>query len=131
MQDSRDMAMGLARVLAEHKGGDVAVLDLKPCQAWTDFFVLATASSVTHLRGLARAADDWAHEAKVSMRNTPRIADDEGWVLLDLGDVVVHLMTAESRTFYELEKLWFQAEVTRVELPPPVRPVSAKPEAGS
>ena len=124
--------MGLARVLAEHKGGDVAVLDLGPCQAWTDFFVLATASSVTHLRGLARAADEWAHEVKVSMRNTPRIADDEGWVLLDLGDVVVHLMTAESRTFYELEKLWFQAEITKVELPPLARPVPpSKPEAGA
>ena len=129
MQDSRDVAMGLARALAEHKGGDVSVLDLKACQAWTDFFVLATASSVAHLRGLARAADEWAHETKVGIRNPLRIADDEGWVLLDLGDVVVHLMTAESRTFYELEKLWFQAEVTKVELPPPARAASAKPGA--
>lgn len=117
--------MGLAKALAEHKGGEVVVLDLGPCQTWTDFFVLATASSTTHLRGLARAADEWAHEVKAEIRNSPRIADDEGWVLLDLGNVVAHLMTAESRAFYELEKLWFQAEVTKVELPPPARPASA------
>lgn len=120
MQDnSRDMATGLARALAEHKGNEVVILDLAPCQAWTDFFVLATATSSAHLRGLARAVDEWAHEAKADIRATPRIADDEGWVLLDLGNVVVHLMTAESRAFYELEKLWFQAVLSRVELSPP------------
>jgi ribosome-associated protein len=112
--------MELARVLAEHKGGDVLCLDLSPCQAWTDFFIVATAMSSTHLRGLARAIDEYAHGAKVDVLNAPKIADDEGWVLLDLGDVVVHLMTSDARAFYELEKLWFQAIATRVELPPPV-----------
>ena len=119
VHNSRDTAFGIAAALAEHRGGDVVVLDLGPCQGWTDWFVLATAASSTHLRGLARAVDEWTHEAKVELLNAPKIADDEAWVLLDAGDVVVHLMTAEARAFYELEKLWFQASATKVEMPQP------------
>jgi ribosome-associated protein len=115
VQNSRDAAFALARILADHKGGDVVVLDLAPCQGWTDFFLVATATSSAHLRGLTRAVDEWAHEAKVSyLTAPPRVADDEAWVLVDLGDIVIHLMTAEARAFYELEKLWFQATATQV-----------------
>lgn len=125
MQNSRESAFALGRVLAEHRGGDVTVLDLGPCQAWTDFFVLATATSSTHLRGLANAVDHWAHAAELSLLNVPRIADDEGWVLMDYGDVVIHLMTATARSFYELEKLWFQSIPTTIEAPVPVLPPEA------
>lgn len=125
MQNSRESAFALGRTLAEHKGGDVLVLDLEPCQAWTDFFVLATATSSTHLRGLASAVDEWAHAAGLKLFNVPRIANDEGWVLLDYGDLVIHLMTATARGFYELEKLWFQAVSTRIEAPVPTLPPEA------
>ncbi|MBL8968533.1 MAG: ribosome silencing factor [Spirochaetaceae bacterium] len=114
---SRESAFEIARVLAEHKGGEVVVLDLALQSGWTDFFVIATATSSTHLRGLDRFAEEWAALNKVERRNTPRIADDEEWVLLDLGDVVVHLMTERARAFYELEKLWFQSEAVRVQAP--------------
>lgn len=115
MQSKREGALALAKSLADHKGGDVVLLDLEPCHAWTDFFVLATATSSAHLRGLALAVDEWAHAEGLTILNSPKIADDEAWVLLDLGDVVVHLMTQDARAFYELEKLWFQALATKVE----------------
>lgn len=124
MRTSRDAAFELAKTLADHKGGDVVVLDLAPCQAWTDFFIMATATSSTHLRGLARAADEWSFATKNKILNAPKIADDEAWVLLDLGDFVVHLMTAEARAFYELERLWFQAIPSKIEAGPPGLPAA-------
>ena len=117
MPNSRESAFSIARTLGEHKGGEVLVLDLAAESGWTDFFVIATAMSSTHLRGLARYADEWASQNKVQRLNTPKIQDDEEWVLLDLGDVVVHLMTERARAFYELEKLWFKAASTSVEAP--------------
>ncbi len=125
MQNSREAAFALAKDLAEHKGGNVVVLDLAPCQGWTDFFLVATATTAAHLRGLARAVDEFAHGAKIGILNTPRIADDEAWVLLDLGDIIVHLMTGEARAFYDLEKLWFQAKATMIEAETPLLPVVA------
>ena len=115
--NSRDAAFALARTLAEHKGGEVIVLDLATQAGWTDFFVIATATSGVHLRSLARYADERAAEAGLDRLNRPSIAEDDEWALADFGPVVVHVMTERARAFYELEKLWFQASATKVEAP--------------
>jgi len=112
--NSRDTAFGLARVLADHKGEGCLVLDIGAASGWTDFFVIATATSSAHMRGLLRFVDEYVAQNGLTRLNTPRVSDDEEWVLFDLGDVVVHLMTAQARSFYELEKLWFQAPATPV-----------------
>jgi ribosome-associated protein len=115
--DSREKALGLAKLLAEHKGAEVVALDVAAQAGWTDYFVIATATSGTHLRSLARFADEYAAERGISRLNRSSIAEDDEWALEDFGDVVVHIMTAGSRAFYELEKLWFQAAATRIEAP--------------
>jgi len=107
--DNREAAVAMARLLADHKGGDVVTLDLGAQAGWTDFFVIATASSGTHLRGLARFADEASAALGLERLNRAAIAEDDEWALLDFGTVVVHVMTERARAFYELEKLWFQA----------------------
>ncbi|MDR3276417.1 MAG: ribosome silencing factor [Treponema sp.] len=107
----RDNPAGLAQALGElledHKGSDVAVLDLRDLGSWTDFFVIATVSSRAHMEGLLRHLKDFAREQEVEiLRRHRRIPPEEEWVLLDLGRVVVHLMTGKARSFYELERLW-------------------------
>jgi len=114
---SRDQALAIGQLLAEHKGGEVLLLDLAAHSGWTDWFALATASSVTHLRGLARFVIEYASAEGLTARGGTYIADDEEWVLLDLGDIIVHLMSERARNFYELERLWFQAEATKIEAP--------------
>jgi ribosome-associated protein len=116
---SRDHAYEIGRLLAEHRGGDVTLLDVTIQSGWTDFFIIATAGTVTQLRALARFVGDYAAEADLPQRGGGNIADDEEWVLLDLGDLVVHLMTERARTFYELERLWFQSEAVKIAPPAP------------
>ncbi|MBU0927604.1 MAG: ribosome silencing factor [Spirochaetes bacterium] len=112
--------------MAEHNGGDTVVLDLRKLSTWTDFFIVTSATSSTHLRGLARWAEDYLGPLGYSPLRRPRLAEDEQWCLLDFGDFVVHIMAAEAREFYELEKLWFGAEATKVDAPEP--PAAARPD---
>jgi ribosome-associated protein len=114
--DSNDLASAVAGRLAEHKAGDVVVLDLKGLAGWTDYFVIGTCSSSVHLRGLSHAVEEAAEELKAESINKPVATEDQSWLLYDLGDVVVHLMNKDAREFYELEKLWFKAPATRVSL---------------
>jgi len=114
---SRDLAMEAGKTLAEHKGASVVLLDMAAQSGWTDWFVIATGSSVTHLRGLARFITEWAASRDLVAHSHGSIADDEEWVLLDFGDIVVHLMDEKARQFYELERLWFQAPATSIEEP--------------
>lgn len=111
-----------AELLAAHKGGDTVVLDLRGLSAWTDYFVITSATSVAHMRGLCRHLEESLGPRGLSPRRSPKIADDEEWCLLDYGDFVVHVMSAQGRTFYELEKLWYEAPQTRVDAPPAPNP---------
>gem|GEM_PF-291748 len=125
----REAAFGCAAMLAEHNGGDTVVLDLSKLSTWTDFFVVTSATSSTHLRGLARRVEEYLGPLGFSPLRRPGLADDEQWCLLDFGDFVVHIMTAEARGFYELEKLWFGAEITA--LSAPTAPASTAPASAA
>ncbi len=109
VSDKTDIAISLANVLAEHGAEDVLVLDVTVQSGWTDYFVVATATSTTHMKGLLRFLDERAELLGASRFNKPSVSDDEEWVLVDLGDFIVHIMSAKARSFYELEKLWFQS----------------------
>ncbi|MBN1519951.1 MAG: ribosome silencing factor [Spirochaetales bacterium] len=112
---ARDAAFECAQVIADHNGGNTVVLDLGGKAAWTDFFVIATATSTAHMRGLLRHVDEALGVQGYAPTRRPQPADDEEWCLVDFGDFVVHIMSQNARTFYELESLWFEASVTAVE----------------
>jgi len=118
VSDSKSIAFNIASILAEHKAGDVVVMDLKGIAGWTDYFVIGTSSSSTHMRGLSRFVDDFLSEEKEKPLNKPAAKEDESWILHDLGDVIVHIMNQDARTFYELDKLWFKAQVFKIEASP-------------
>jgi ribosome-associated protein len=105
-------AAGLGRLLSEHRGTDVLVMDMRGLNFWTDFFVIATVSSGAHLSGLERHVKEFAGEMGVPiLRWSRRPGTEDEWRLIDMGDIVVHLMSAKARAFYELERLWGAAPV--------------------
>ncbi|MDR3166317.1 MAG: ribosome silencing factor [Treponema sp.] len=110
--DDKNSALAIGGMIREHKGGDVVVMDLRGLNSWTDFFVIATVTSYTHMQGLQRNIKEFAREWNMEIlrghRKQP--AEDE-WNLIDMGNIVIHLMTAKSRAFYELERLWSAAEI--------------------
>jgi ribosome-associated protein len=118
LSDSNTLAFDIASILADHKAADVVVLDLRGVAGWTDYFVIGTSISITHLRGLARFVDERVSLAKIGSINKPAVNDDQSWILLDLGDVIVHIMNRDAREFYELEKLWFRAVPHKIEPSP-------------
>jgi ribosome-associated protein len=107
---SRAAALEAARLLAEHKGEDTVVLDISAVSSFADYFVIATARSSVHLAGLHRELAALLHERGIRALNAHRGRAETGWLLVDCGDFVVHLMEREQREFYDLERLWFKAE---------------------
>jgi len=107
----------ICALLEDHKGGDVKALDLRELHSWTDFFVIATVTSSAHLQGLMRHIGDFAgQEGLAILRGRRKNSDpiplnhsNTGWELIDMGTAVIHLMSAPSREFYELEELWLSA----------------------
>jgi ribosome-associated protein len=108
---SSAVAEAVGSLLREHKGGDVAVLDLREMNVWTDFFVIATVTSNAHLQGMERHLKEFCKEQNLEILRRSRKPDSENdeWCLIDLGTTVVHLMSGRARAFYELERLYSSA----------------------
>ena len=100
----------ICALLEGHKGGSVTALDLRELHSWTDFFIIATVTSSAHLQGLMRHIGDFAVRERLAINGGRRKnSGDAGWELVDMGTAVIHLMSAPSREFYELEDLWLSA----------------------
>ena len=92
-------------VVDERKGQNITVLDVRGKTTITDYMVVVTGTSERHARSLCEYVAEKVKELGIEH---PGFEGQEGsdWVLLDLGDVILHVMTAQAREFYQLEKLW-------------------------
>jgi len=106
---------GIAALLREHNGQDVAVLDLRGSSSWTDFFIIATVTSNTHMDGLEKYVKEYCRESNVEILGSSRKSADDEWRLIDLGSIIIHLMNRRAREFYELERLWTPIPASRSE----------------
>jgi ribosome-associated protein len=108
-------AITAARVAAETRGTNLVVLDLRKLTPVFDFFVIATGTSRRQIHAMA---DEIERVLKQQFGDVKRGGEgyEEGrWVVLDYGDVVVHLLDAEAREFWDLEGLW--GDAVRIPLP--------------
>jgi ribosome-associated protein len=112
---ARSLALTLARTCAESRCRDVLVLDLRGLSPVTDFFVLATGTSARQMRAVAEHVVGAGKELgqrpfSVEGRETTTEGPEASrWMLVDYVDVVVHVFTGESRSYYDLELLWGDA----------------------
>jgi len=106
MEDMSAVTERIGNLLKEHNGQDVSVLDLRGVNNWTDFFAIATVTSRTHMDGLERHIKDFCRENNIDIYGSSKKDTDDTWRLIDLGWLVVHLMTSDAREFYDLDRLW-------------------------
>lgn len=111
---AKEKALEIAQILEDSKGEDVTVLDVSELNSWTDYFVIATIHSSAHWQGLAKQVKDYvkANDMEIHVTNK-KSPDGDDWNLIDIGPVVVHLMSLDARNFYELEKLWHAGKKLR------------------
>jgi ribosome-associated protein len=104
--DSRTLAISAARAADAKKGDDVVVIDVGDVLAITGWFVVVSASNRRQVSTLADAVES---DVKAELGRAPVRVEglkEKQWVLLDYGDVVVHVFLDEARRFYEIERLY-------------------------
>ncbi|MDR1315651.1 MAG: ribosome silencing factor [Spirochaetales bacterium] len=109
--NSRQLALRIAHAIEEHKGQDTVALYIGKQSAFTDCFVISTVTSQAHMQGLYRNLLDFLAEENIPLQYRKKNIADEGWLILDCGPVVIHLMNRNLRGFYDLERLWFEGEL--------------------
>lgn len=112
---SKILCESVVRGLQEKKGLDITVINLKKIpSAVADYFVICSGNSDTHIDALADAAEEMTFKESKSKVWKREGRDKRDWILLDYVNVVVHVFKKEVREFYALEKLWGDAQITRI-----------------
>ena len=96
--------------MEEKKGEDILLLDVQKIVSFTDYFVLCSATSNRMLNALADAVSEKVreqHKKKGRLEGTP----EGGWLVVDYGDIGVHLFDDELRRYYRLEELWSEGKI--------------------
>ncbi len=107
-REGRDVAAVCTRIGLDTKAEDVVVLDVRGLASFTDYFVIMSGRSTRHVQGLAEAIEGELSAKRVNSKHSEGLREGM-WVLLDFGDVVVHIFYHEKRNFYDLEGLWHDA----------------------
>ena len=109
MLSTKEIMENIVRALDSKKAKDITVLHTADITVLADYFVICTAGSTSQIKSLS----DEAGKKLSELGEAPRSVEgyrDGGWVLMDFGCVIVHLFLAEARGFYDLERLWGDAE---------------------
>ena len=107
--ESRELAIRLARALDAKKAFNIHILEVEDLTTVTEYFVIATGNSTTHVGALADEAEFQLGREGVQVLRTEG-HDGKRWVLLDYGSVIVHVFTQEAHAYYDLEHLWADAK---------------------
>lgn len=112
---SRQKALLCARAAIDKKAENVKILDLNGISGFTDYFIICSGMSDRQVQSIADAVDHVATQAGAQVLSSEGYSEGR-WVLMDLGDVVVHVFLDALREYYDLENLW--ADAPRVKIPP-------------
>ena len=107
--NSKDLAIQAVKLMDAKKAVDVNLIDIREVSTLGDYFVIATGTSSTHVKALADELEMRLKEEGASPDHIEGYRSNS-WILLDYGHVVIHVFTAEARRFYDLDRLWQDAE---------------------
>ena len=103
-----EKALATVKILDKKKAIDLKAIHITDYSIVSDYFVIATGTSNTHVKSLA---DELEYEmSKLGIEPNHMEGKATGWIVLDYGTVIVHIFTGESREYYNLERLWSDAE---------------------
>lgn len=108
-----ELAKNIVKALDEKKAEDIKLIRISELTVLADYFIIANGTSNTHVRALAEEAEYATEQLGVKPRNIE--GRSTGWILLDYGEIVVHVFTPQDRDYYGLERLWKDGDFENID----------------
>lgn len=106
--EGMELARICSRIAIDNKAEDVVALDVRKMSSFSDYFVIMSGRSTRHVQALAEGLENELRSKRIKTSRAEGLQEGH-WVLLDFGDVIVHVFYHEQRDFYDLEGLWHDA----------------------
>lgn len=105
MEQTKEMAKIAYHALDEKKGEEIKIIDIAGVSVLADYFIIANGTNESQVRALVDNVEEELHKAGYSVKQREGYGTGK-WVLLDFGDIIVHVFDKENRLFYDLERIW-------------------------
>ena len=105
MEDSKKITKIAYKALEEKKGEEIKILEIKEISILADYFIIASGSNTSQIQAMIDNVEEKLHETGCDIRRLEGNRNSS-WVLMDYGDLVVHIFNREDRLFYDLERMW-------------------------
>ncbi len=115
MTEAKKLLDAIAQAIFDKKGFNILALDVRGFSTMTDYYVIAEGTVDRHLRAISLEIQDALGRKKINPFHVEGEHDDD-WVVLDYGEVVIHLFTPELRERYALEELWKKSKIVDLEI---------------
>lgn len=113
--DSKTLVDLVIEGIKKIKGQDIVVMDVSKLTTLTDYFVICSGNSDTQIKAIADSVEDEVRENSGEKAWKKEGLQARSWIILDFINIVVHVMSKEKREFYNIERMWNDAEVTYIE----------------
>lgn len=105
MSDSKKYAKIAYDALADKKGENIKIIDISEVSPIADYFIIADGANQNQLQAMCDAVDEELYKAGCELKQTEGNRNST-WILMDYGDIIVHVFSKEDRLFYDLERIW-------------------------
>lgn len=105
MEQAKKMVKIAYQALDEKKGEDIKIINLEGISVLADYFIIANGTNSSQVQALVDNVEEELHKAGHSLKQREGYSNGN-WVLLDFGDLIVHIFDRENRLFYDLERIW-------------------------
>ena len=111
---AKEMALLAYRALEEKKAEDIRVIDIEKVSVLADYFLIASGTNRNQVQAMADNVQEMLHKAGYPSKHIEGY-QTANWILIDYGDIIVHVFDRENRLFYDLERIWRDGEVISLE----------------
>ncbi|HIV40661.1 MAG TPA: ribosome silencing factor [Candidatus Mediterraneibacter guildfordensis] len=105
MNQPKEMARIAWQALSDKKGEDIKIIDITGVSVLADYFIIASGNSESQISALVDNVEEELHKAGYHLKQREG-RSGASWILLDFGDIIVHVFDKENRLFYDLERIW-------------------------
>ena len=110
---SKELTKLAVAALEDRKAEDVTVIDISEISPIADYFIIANGTNQNQLQAMRDAADEALYKARVKVQQIEG-NQSSTWILMDYGDIIIHIFSKEDRLFYDLERTWRDGKVVDV-----------------
>lgn len=105
IQDEKQMAKAAILALEDKKAEDIRIIDISQVSVIADYFIIANGNNVSQIQAMADEVEEKLYKAGYPLKQKEGYRN-ANWVLMDFGDIIVHIFDKENRLFYDLERIW-------------------------